>query len=52
MILRALLFMTSRKTKCEAVVPAQRREQYSIKLRMKAVYVVKGSDWPRKDLAK
>ena len=40
MILKALVSMVSRWESCEAVLPAQMGEQYSIKLWMKALQVV------------
>ena len=52
MILKALVSMVSSQTMCEAGEPAQRGEQYSIKLQTKALYVVRSSGGLRKDFAR
>ena len=48
-ILKALVSMFASSAIVEAGEPTQRGEQYSMKLRMKAVYVSKSSGVPRKD---
>ena len=49
MILMALVSTASSSASCEAGVPAQRGEQYSIKLQMKPLYVDWSSGVPRKN---
>ena len=50
MILKALVSKMSSRARCEAGVPSQRGEQYSIRLRMKAFSVDSRSGVRRKDL--
>ena len=49
MIVKA--FASTLSKVCEAGEPAQRGDQYFIKLQMKALYVDRSSDVPRKDFA-
>ena len=51
MILNALVSTACSRESCEVGAPVQRGEQYSIRLWMKALYVVRSSGMPRKDFA-
>ena len=52
MVLRTMVYVALRISRCETEAPAEREEQYSIELQMKALKVDESSDVPRKDFSR